>query len=94
MKASTLILTTVFLISGHLFGQTFTRITTGAIVNDGGESWASIWGDYNNDGYIDLFVANGTEEAFGPEHNNFLYRNNGGETFTKMVLDPITSDGG
>jgi enediyne biosynthesis protein E4 len=48
----------------------FTRITTGAIVNDGGNSFGCIFGDYNNDGAADLFVANRLNQ------NNFLYLNN------------------
>lgn len=36
----------------------FTKITTGSIVNDGGRSFGAAWGDYDNDGNADLFVAN------------------------------------
>jgi uncharacterized repeat protein (TIGR01451 family) len=66
----------------------FTKINTGAIVNDGGNSVGACWGDYDNDGYIDLFVANASNE------NNFLYRNNGDETFTKITSGVIVNDGG
>ncbi len=53
---------------------TFTQITTGSLVNDGGYSTGCAWGDYDNDGFPDLFVANGWITA---SQNNFLYRNNG-----------------
>ena len=66
----------------------FEKITTGAIVNDGGNSVGASWGDYDNDGYLDLFVSNAGEQ------NNFLYRNNGDETFTKVMTGDIVNDGG
>jgi hypothetical protein len=53
---------------------TFSKITTGSPVNDGRSSFGVGWGDYDNDGFLDLFVANGLR---GPAQSNFLYRNNG-----------------
>ena len=67
---------------------TFIQITTGAIVNDGGNSDGCSWGDYDNDGNIDLFVANSSSQ------NNFLYHNNGDGTFTRITNGAIVSDGG
>lgn len=64
---------------------TFQKILTGSIVNDGGQSRSASWGDYNNDGYFDLYVTNSGQK-------NFLYRNNGDETFTKVMADPIVND--
>jgi len=67
---------------------TFTKITSGSIVNDGGGSRATASGDYNNDGFLDVFVAN----RFG--ENNFLYKNNGDGSFTKIISGPVVNDGG
>jgi len=64
------------------------KVTTGEIVNDGGFSSGSCWGDYDNDGYIDLFVANQQNQ------NNFLYHNNGDGTFTPITSGDIVSDYG
>ncbi|MCP4710915.1 MAG: hypothetical protein GY869_20015, partial [Planctomycetes bacterium] len=68
---------------------TFIAITTGSIVNDSGLSFGSCWGDYDNDGYLDLFVANEYNQASG-DTANFLYRNTGNFTnsdsaFTKII---------
>jgi hypothetical protein len=66
---------------------TFTKVTTGIVVNDGGSSYGCTAGDYDNDGDLDLFVSNYGE-------NNFLYSNNGDGTFTKITSGVIVSDGG
>ncbi len=66
---------------------TFSKVTTGAIVSDIGASVAGTWGDYNNDGYIDLFVANNVNSE------NKLYKNNGNSTFTSITNSPIVDKG-
>jgi enediyne biosynthesis protein E4 len=66
---------------------TFTRITNnvrGTIVNDGGNSSACSWGDYDQDGFLDLLAANWGEKSF-------LYRNQGDGTFTKITSGPVVS---
>jgi hypothetical protein len=65
---------------------TFAKITSGIVVNDGGNSSGGCWDDYDNDGYLDLFVANGLGEP------NFLYNNNGDGTFTKITMGDIVAD--
>jgi photosystem II stability/assembly factor-like uncharacterized protein len=66
---------------------TFTKVTTGSIVNDGGYSRGNAWGDYDNDGWPDLFVVNYQGE------NDFLYHNNGNGTFTRILTGPEVNDG-
>jgi hypothetical protein len=51
---------------------TFAKITAGSLVHDGGDSWSTAWGDYDNDGFLDLFVGN-------IEGTSFLYHNNGND---------------
>ena len=55
-------------------GATFTDATIAASVGDTGYGLGCCVGDYNNDGFTDLYVTN-----YGP---NVLYRNNGDGTFT------------
>ena len=66
---------------------TFTKITSGVIVNDGFSSGCS-WGDYDNDGYLDLFVTN------GQDRNNYLYKNNGNGDFIKITDQDVVNDSG
>ncbi len=65
----------------------FTKETKSPLVSDGGNSTASCWGDYDNDGDLDLFVSNASLEQ------NFLYRNNNG-TFTRILTGDIATDKG
>ncbi|HET8860119.1 FG-GAP-like repeat-containing protein [Marivirga sp.] len=72
----------------NLGNETFEKITTGDIVDgtDIGASNSSAWGDYNHDGYLDLFVTN-----YGS--NNFLFTNNQNGTFTKETeLSPVNDN--
>lgn len=56
---------------------TFVDVTSEAGVGDTGYGMGASFGDYDNDGYADIFVTN-----FGP---NQLYRNNGDGTFTNVT---------
>ena len=60
---------------------TFEEITNGSIVRDGGASNTATWGDYDNDGNIDIFISN-NPTASSPPQVNFLYKNNGAPDFT------------
>ena len=61
----------------------FVSIKEGRIATDGGLSRGVAWGDYDQDGDPDLYVANANDQW------NALYRNNGNGSFKKM-----TDDGG
>jgi len=58
--------------------------TYGALATDNEDSRHVGWGDFNNDGYPDMFVDNASISAFGPgKANNSFYSNDGDGTFTK-----------
>lgn len=65
---------------------TFTRITTGAIATDNDNSFGCNWGDYDNDGDLDMFVANNELQV------NRLYRNEGGDNFTKVTNEVVATE--
>jgi hypothetical protein len=68
----------------------FTQITQGDVVTDVASSNAGIWGDYDNDGFMDLFVANG---GFADAQADALYRNNGNSnSWLKLKLVGTTSN--
>ncbi|MEO8664479.1 MAG: FG-GAP-like repeat-containing protein [Ignavibacteria bacterium] len=66
----------------------FTKITNTPLTSNHGETWSGSWGDYDNDGDLDLFVTN----AFNQRNN--LYRNEGNFTFTRITTDPIVNENG
>ncbi len=72
-----------------LTAQQFVKVTTGSPVTDGGDSRAVNWIDYDNDNDLDLFVTNGPQAG----QNNFLYRNDGNGSFTKITNVIIAQDG-
>lgn len=64
----------------------FTRVTEAGLDEETAFSVVGAWGDYDNDGWLDLFVGN---------HRNaesWLFRNNRDGTFTKATAEPVTTD--
>jgi enediyne biosynthesis protein E4 len=66
---------------------TFTKITNSLISTVTANSSGSAWADYDNDGYLDLFIA-----VRGG--NSLLFHNNGDGTFTQVVgVNPVNLSG-
>lgn len=58
-----------------------TPLTEGSIaIEKGGGSKGHSWGDYDNDGDLDLYIANG---FYAPDMRNFLYLNSGDGSFER-----------
>ena len=64
--------------------STFTRILTGDLVLFAQQSRTATWGDYDNDGDQDVFIATSSL--------NHLFANNGDGTFTDITSSPFTDD--
>jgi hypothetical protein len=62
----------------------FTDVGDEARVGSTRNNRAAAWGDYDNDGYLDLYVVNSGGDPAGKGPNN-LYRNNHDGTFTDVA---------
>ncbi len=64
----------------NLGDGTYTEVTQGAgVYQPRSRGLGAVWGDYDSDGYVDLYVANDTNE-------NHLFRNSGDGTFSDMAF--------
>ncbi|MEM6687684.1 MAG: CRTAC1 family protein, partial [Bacteroidota bacterium] len=63
-------------------GSTLIDITsTCGLPSSSLENYGASWGDYNNDGFLDLFICNRGEYA---AQQNYLYKNNGDGSFSNV----------
>jgi hypothetical protein len=64
---------------------TFVDITDTAGLTDSGRTITSAWGDYDGDGYLDVYLAKHMYCTHDPQSEDQLYRNNGDGTFTNVT---------
>lgn len=63
----------------------FSAVDDDPILETGGHNVGATWGDYDNDGDVDCFIARWGNQA------NKLYTNNGDGTFVSTDLPPLTN---
>lgn len=69
----------------------FTQVTTETVTQDLGWSYGCAFGDYDNNGYLDLAVA--TTRFGNVDDPDYLYRNNGGNNhYLMFALEGTTSN--
>ena len=88
----------VFVLRGGWFGEdgnhpnsllknngdgTFTDVTISTNIYSEHPTQTASWGDFNNDGWLDLFIGN--ENTGGSNHISELYQNNGDGTFSEVA---------
>lgn len=62
----------------------FVKLTSGPLLNDGKSTMSSSWGDFDNDGDLDVFLANDNS-------TNGLFRNDGNFVFNKLSSDTVST---
>ena len=71
---------------------TFEDLTEKAIGIDTKKGMNVDWGDYDNDGFLDIYVTNITDDYM--REGNFLWKNNGNLTFSDVSRETNTYDTG
>ena len=66
---------------------TFTDVTEAAGLLMPAPTQAAAWGDYDNDGWIDLFIGNESRGGTSPAYPSRLFRNDGDGTFTDVAAE-------
>ncbi|MCA0388142.1 MAG: FG-GAP-like repeat-containing protein [Bacteroidetes bacterium] len=66
---------------------TYTQLSSSAVMTDLTYSETGTWGDYNKDGFLDLYVTNSAGNT-----RNLLYKNNGNGSFTKQPQTGFLTD--
>ena len=74
-------------------GGSFTKVVTGMIGNGlDNPGWAAAWGDYDNDGFVDLIIASPFNFA-GIHTPNILIHNDGNLNFSRVDSSSIVTNG-
>ena len=67
--------------------------STAGLANPAYPTQTAVWGDFDNDGDLDLYVGNETRPYEGANYPNQLFRNNGNGTFEDIAMKAgVTND--
>jgi hypothetical protein len=91
LTVATFLLVSV-LISDSLASIVFTDITTQAGINNQAKATCAAFMDYDDDGYVDIYVGNNGKFPESAGKPNLLYRNNGDGTFTDVAAKAGVAD--
>ena len=64
---------------------TFTDVTASAGLVFYSTAWCGVWGDYDNDGLLDLYITDSGDTGLGVGNADYLFHNNGDGTFTNVA---------
>lgn len=68
----------------------FRRVESYNVGNNSVLAFDAAWGDYDNDGFLDLVTIHPANFVGKPVRSNSLFRNNGDLTFSEIITTPIT----
>ena len=69
-------------------GADFTKVASNLVGNgDNNAGWSPAWGDYDNDGYVDLVITFPNGFVSGPARANRLLRNLGPPNYELAIID-------
>ena len=81
--------------AGRLFrndGGTFALVDDAPVApGDDNRGWSAAWGDYDNDGFVDLVVAHPRNFVGMPFQTNHLFHNAGDGSFTRITDGPVVT---
>jgi len=72
-------------------GGSFSVVAAGELTTDTLYSYASAWGDYDNDGDLDIFIGN--SGGHSTPQQSYIYINNGMGNFTKLASTVLSDSG-